>query len=122
MGHSGDRRQSTLPAWPLSPALTMTLGRALLANAARTETRALGPQPNLARIGGIGGSGADRAKARALRNQPNFASVLDVGGGRTNFDGNLRLVLLHDRLQQLIAPPLASTHSWLARAISLASL
>ena len=64
------------------------------AGADRAKARALAAQPNLAVVGGNGGSRADRAKARALATQPNLAGVSNACGGRTDFHGNFQLMLI----------------------------
>ena len=66
----------------------------------RAKARALAAQPNLAVVGGNGGSRAERAKARALATQSNLAGVRNACGDRTDFYGVFQLMLLHCRLHQ----------------------
>src|SRR5713226_2540070 len=105
LGRGQENRATREPPAPHRPMLYARRGDRLTDSGADwAKARALAAQPNLAVINGIGGSQADRAKARALAAQPNLAGVGNACGVRTDYDGNFRLVLLHNHLQQGFTP------------------
>src|SRR5438132_1250720 len=106
-GHSGTKRKKLTigssrcsnrsarsPCSPLPVAMTVSFCMAWLPRAP------IAADADLARIDGIGGGGADGAEARAFAADADLARIGYGCRRRTDLYCCLRLVLLHDHLQQ----------------------